>query len=346
MRVLHIVGPSQHGQPGSSPYGGLQRFLDELIPEQQRLGIEVLVHRAKDRQLDGGELQIREISPDVVHFHDWYGGMLLPQLYCAGFRSSIFTSHLPLRRGFTYRDVGLDWQSKMLFESRLLGAAKLITCPSRYVEKFLVAEYSQSAGKIRVIPHGVNSDFFVQYKGGLNVGNGSVLAVGRLTSQKAFDVLVRSWTTVLELLPLARLTIAGDGECRESLERLVSRLHLAGAVTLAGPKSSAELAEHYRRAALLVIPSHFEPFGLVGLEAMACGCPVLAIGPSGASEYLLPDEQISDYSPRRLGIAIARHLGDLHRAPRAREAVRQRAAQKTWSAAASRYLEAYRETST
>lgn len=356
MRVLHITGQDRTGNHGSKS-GGLLRFLDELVPEQQRLGIEVQIRRFPAVRLKeittaaSNRTAFEDLEPypkdefdaDIIHFHDWYGGEFFEKIYRNGFRSCIFTSHLPLRRGFTYNDTGVDCQSKMLWETKLLSATKLVTCPSLYVAKFLKDEYGQSGSKIRVIPHGVNCNRFTPFDDHRNADQANVLAVGRLAPQKAFDLLIRSWPAVRERYPTSRLTILGDGGCRTYLLGLIARLHLEDTIRLVGEKSGSELTDYYRRADLLIISSHFEPFGLVGLEAMACDCPVLSIGPSGASEYLQPEEQIYEYSPSRIGASIAHRLSCLKHDLPVRELIRQRALQRSWSITASKYLGLYRE---
>jgi glycosyltransferase involved in cell wall biosynthesis len=80
------------------------------------------------------------------------------------------------------------------------------------------------------------------------------------------------------------LKIAGDGPERASLER-----HANGSVTFLGRRSDAEVRDLYRRAAVVLLPGE-EDFGIVPLEAQACGRPVVALARGGAVETVVPDE--------------------------------------------------------
>lgn len=104
----------------------------------------------------------------------------------------------------------------------------------------------------------------------------ALLYVGRLVHGKGVDVLIGAMPTVLAARPDATLTIVGDGIERMQLDQLAIRLRVRGCVHFVGTLGHADLAEQYQRAALLVVPSRAEGFGLVMIEAMSCGCPVVA----------------------------------------------------------------------
>lgn len=131
------------------------------------------------------------------------------------------------------------------------------------------------AERVEVIPMGTDLR-------GLFVPDGSprnaaeMLFVGRLVAVKGVDTLIRALPEVLAGRPDATLTVVGGGPERERLAELARRLDVASRVTFVGPAPHAELAKYYRRAALLVLPSREEGFGLVLIEALGCGCPVAA----------------------------------------------------------------------
>jgi glycosyltransferase involved in cell wall biosynthesis len=167
------------------------------------------------------------------------------------------------------------------------------------------------------------------------------LAVGRITEQKSFELLIRAFPLVFATEPRARLTIVGEGARRNSLDQLISNLNLTEVVTVLDARPKHELAAIFSHSTLLIIPSQFEPFGLVGLEAMACGCPVLAIAPTGASEYLEKEELINSYSIASLAEAICRRIQALIEQEDSRSLVRLRAKEWTWERAALAYQELY-----
>jgi glycosyltransferase involved in cell wall biosynthesis len=103
-----------------------------------------------------------------------------------------------------------------------------------------------------------------------------ILFVGRLVSGKGADILLGAMPHILARHPGASLTLVGDGPEKVSLADTAQRSGIAGRVRFAGALPHAELPQHYRRAALLVLPSREEGFGLVLVEALGCGCPVAA----------------------------------------------------------------------
>ena len=282
------------------------------------------------------------MQADVFHFHDWYGGVALESLFRSGHRGIVFTSHLPLRRGFTYRDAGMTWNQKYLLEDRSIRAARMVTAPSAYVQRFLIDEYGLPEDRTEVVPHGVDLANFAP-QSLAPTGGVRLLSVGRMTEQKGFGLLVRAFPRILASEPDASLTLIGDGGQRDSLACLIDRLDLNSAVKLLPTQSKTELAMAYAQADLLVMPSQFEPFGLVGLEAMACGCPVHALRPSGAQEYLLAGEMSDSYSPPRLAQAIIQRIQGLRQANGVAGSIRLRAEAFTWERAARSYERIYLE---
>jgi len=114
-----------------------------------------------------------------------------------------------------------------------------------------------------------------------------IFCAARLRHEKGVHLLVEALTS----LPHARLVIAGDGPEQSSLEAHVRREGLAGRVTFTGWIEPSEVARHISLAAAVVVPSIWpEPFGMVGIEAMAHGRPVVAFDVGGIREWLLPGE--------------------------------------------------------
>jgi glycogen(starch) synthase len=113
-----------------------------------------------------------------------------------------------------------------------------------------------------------------------------ILAYGRLTYGKGFDLLLQAFARVKPLHPDLDLIIAGDGEERTSLEMLGSQLGLAGPVTFYGRANPQEVVSLLSGCEFAVIPSRQESFGIVALEAMATGKRVLATRVGGLAELL------------------------------------------------------------
>jgi glycosyltransferase involved in cell wall biosynthesis len=115
-------------------------------------------------------------------------------------------------------------------------------------------------------------------------GRDGLLFVGRLVSVKGADVAIEALRQLRETGVDTTLTICGDGSERDALERQVADAGLADRVTFEGWTDPDALAEQYRTAELLLIPSRYEPFGIVALEAIASGCPVVAARTGGLPE--------------------------------------------------------------
>lgn len=136
-----------------------------------------------------------------------------------------------------------------------------------------------------------------------------LLFVGRLVSVKGADLAVEALRQLRERGADTTLTICGDGPEREALEDQVHRAGLDEVVTFEGWTDPDELTEYYRKSTLLLVPSRYEPFGIVALEAIASGCPVVAAGTGGLPEavgdcgLLVPSDDataLSDAAERAL----------------------------------------------
>ena len=110
--------------------------------------------------------------------------------------------------------------------------------------------------------------------------SGDLIFVGRLVSEKGLDILLASLARLRAEGLLPRLTIVGAGPELTAMQEMARNLGVSDQVTFTGPKRGAALAEILHRHKILVIPSRYdEPFGIVALEGIACGC--VAVGSSG-----------------------------------------------------------------
>jgi glycosyltransferase involved in cell wall biosynthesis len=111
-----------------------------------------------------------------------------------------------------------------------------------------------------------------------------LLFVGRLVSVKGADLAIEALDRLHQQGIDTTLTICGDGPEREALEDQARRAGLRNSVRFEGWTDPEELSIHYRRSKLLLVPSRYEPFGIVALEAIARGCPVVAANTGGLPE--------------------------------------------------------------
>jgi len=116
-----------------------------------------------------------------------------------------------------------------------------------------------------------------------------VLSLSELRTRKQIDVLIRAWQHVESAHPEAKLTVAGDGQKRDELETLAKDLDLNN-ITFEGWVTEERKHELFESAALYVLPTLFEGFGLSNLEAMASGCAVISTDTWGVKDYIQDGE--------------------------------------------------------
>jgi glycosyltransferase involved in cell wall biosynthesis len=139
--------------------------------------------------------------------------------------------------------------------------------------------------------------------------HGPLVFVGRLSRQKNVGMLLEAFAALSARAPEMRLEIVGDGPSRAALERRAAELSIQSRVTFAGARPRDDVLARLRRARAFVFPARSEAQGVAVIEAMACGCPVVATR-SGALGALLGDDErglgVDDDDARALAGAIVR----------------------------------------
>ncbi len=128
--------------------------------------------------------------------------------------------------------------------------------------------------KVTVIHNGVDISRFCPSRS--NKCGYNILWVGRMASEKGLEYLLQALKHISGQVPECMLTLVGDGQLRQELERTVNNLGLQTHVSFEGVRPHSSVSEYFRKADIFVLPSLREGFGIVLIEAMASGVPVIA----------------------------------------------------------------------
>jgi phosphatidylinositol alpha-1,6-mannosyltransferase len=152
---------------------------------------------------------------------------------------------------------------------------------------------------VRVLPNTVGDEFVSSDRPNLlesrmpHTGRPRLLTVGRLSASERYkgqDLVIQALPQLLPRFPQLQYLIAGDGDDLPRLRQLAANLGVAAHVSFLGHVAHADLPDLYRLADLYVMPSSGEGFGIVYLEAMACGTPALGLAGDGSVDPLADGE--------------------------------------------------------
>jgi len=234
---------------------------------------------------------------DIVHGHDWHVTNALDDIKKAG-RKVVFTLHSTQygRDGNHFNDgVARDIQNLEWYATYI--ADRVIVCSHRMKEEakwlFKLPEW-----KIRVVYNAVEYSKFdgfidpwndVKKWYGIGVFDPVALFVGRMTYQKGVDMFVEAIPDILKDFPNAKFVFVGDGYMKSQVENRARELGVMHACRFTGYLPEEEKIKWMKACDVVVVPSRNEPFGIVVLEAWACGKPVIATHGTGAGEIVWHD---------------------------------------------------------
>ena len=214
----------------------------------------------------------------------------------------------------------------------------------------LILHYGALPETISVIPCGVNLELFqpvdreaARQQLGLN-GNKNILFVGRLEPLKGIDRLLMAMTYLENREGTRLLVIGGDGNSQyeiERLQRLSRELHIQDSVIFLGLIKQEKLPLYYSAADVCVVPSYYESFGLVALESLACGTPVVATDVGSAKRVIRQGETgyvVADNFPYRLAQKISLLLSKPEIGAESIGLMRASVARFSWSRIAERMV--------
>jgi glycogen(starch) synthase len=236
---------------------------------------------------------------DLVHGHDWLVANACDHL-AKRFEAPLVTTIHATEYGRHQGWVDKHPQTYIHGVERWITnrSQRVIAC-SHYMREQIVDIFGVAEKRISVIPNGIDpDDLQAQSPAELERLRGEfaapeqklVLLIGRLVYEKGFQLALEAMPRLIDAVPGTRFLVAGSGTHEAELHRQAEELGLMEHGTFLGWIGDDVLHSLYRIADLTVVPSIYEPFGLVALEAMASGCPCIVADTGGLREVVVHEE--------------------------------------------------------
>jgi len=331
-RVIHLPAGPEAPMPREAVHG----HLDELVDGVERF-----------RRAEG-------LRYDLIHAHYWLSGVAGLTLRARWHAPLVQMFHTlgRLKNTVAQSPTEVEPELRIDEESRIVAEADRVVAANVVERAHLVWYYGARAERVHVIPCGVDTELFqpmdrAAAKELLELGPEPLLIyVGRLQPIKGLETLVHAMPRV----PDAKLLIIGGDQDEPDnghgihLRECVRTLGLAGRVRFLGAQPQHRLRLFYTAADATVMPSYYESFGMVALEAMACGSPVVASRVGGLTTTIqdgVTGHLVPEGDPIALADCLARLLADDEtRARLGREATRW-AAEHRWACVTEKVCELY-----
>jgi glycogen synthase len=294
------------------PEPGWPRDLERFVAWVQRMNSDML---------EAGEALAEERSYSLVHGHDWLvanASAELAERIGAPYVTTVHATEHGRHQGW----VDKPPQSHIHAVERWMAhrAAAVITC-SHYMRGHVADIFDIDEGRVTVIPNGIDPRD-LRPVGDLETLRAEfaapeeqlVLLVGRLVYEKGFQLALEALPEVIEHVGGVRFLVAGSGTHEDELKAQARELGLDAHGSFLGWIGDDALHSLYRIADLCVVPSIYEPFGLVALEAMASGCPCIVADTGGLREVVPAGDRVglrfNGGDAAHLGVMIERLLTD------------------------------------
>jgi glycogen synthase len=302
-------------------------------------------------------LLLGDWRPDIIHAHDWqvaWAADVCARRYAAplittfhGTERSRHGGHLPPGESMDINSV--EWW--LAFRSqRIIAGTKLMV-------REISSGFELDPAVIHRIPNGIDTSWWTSGHDGaaapsadremLSEAGPVVLTWGRVQFEKGFQVLARAMTLLRQRVPGITCLIAGRGSYIPELQSQIDIEGVSDVVTLMGYVSDPELRELIHHSSCVVIPSLYEPFGVVGLEAMAAGAALVVANTGGLAELAGGTGAALLFEPGNTA-ELADRIEELLTSETMASELRAKAAELleasyTWEAMAARTVEVYRE---
>jgi glycogen(starch) synthase len=353
---VHVVTRGDKADPTAEVVDGVRVHRAPVDPVALDFTTESLLawSQASEHALTRVALPlVRRWRPDVVHAHDWLvaqTAITLGEVTGAPLVTTIHATEAGRHQGWLPKPLNLAIHS---FERWLAQrSAAVITCSGAMHDE-VTRLFELPPARVSVVPNGVDPTRWnppatarAAVRAELAPDGAPLLVfAGRLVHEKGVQTLLRALPRLRATHPGLRLAVAGTGSYDDQLRALARRLRVARAVSWLGFLTEDELADVLGAADAVVVPSLYEPFGIVALEAAAARVPLVVTEVGGLSDLVREGVATAAFAPKDVdGLVDAVHgvLADPLAARRAAaRAARRIARDYTRPAVAARTIEVY-----
>jgi glycosyltransferase involved in cell wall biosynthesis len=236
---------------------------------------------------------VKSINKKIPKGHELYNMHIFPSNFISNRKPMVWTAQEPSRMLYDLKDQvinELNSFQKIVAKAYFPLLRKWdvyetnknvdrIIVNSNYSKSYIQSVYNKP---VQVIYPGVHENFFKVIKKESN----TLLSVGRLYEAKRIDLVIKSFKKIVEKFPSMTLEIIGKGPMEQSLKLLTKQLNISNKVKFRGELNEQELLDAYSRAKAVLYYPLREMFGMVPLEAMATGTPVIAVNEGGFTEVI------------------------------------------------------------
>ncbi len=334
-RVVHLPA----GAEAPMPREAVHAHLDEFVAGVERFA------------------QSEGLEYDLIHAHYWLSGVAGLALREAWGAPLVQMFHTlgRLKNSVAQSPAEVEPELRITEEARIIAGADRVVAANVVERAHLVWYYGARQDRIAVIPCGVDTELFqpmprATAKDLLELPSDPLLVyVGRLQPIKGLETLLEAMTLVMRATRL--MVIGGDADEPENghaayLRERVSALALAERVRFLGAQPQRRLQLFYAAADATVMPSYYESFGMVALEAMACGSPVVASRVGGLTTTVqdrVTGLLVPEGDPSALAAALDTLLGDTALQSRLAAQAQRWAAEHRWPCVAEAVCRLYSE---
>ena len=306
------------------------------------------------------------IEYDLIHSHYWLSGLVADKLRAAWQVPIVHMFHTlgHMKNQIAQSDSQRASDARLAGEYQVMALADKLIAATPAEEAQLQELYDADPAKIAIIPPGVDLERFqpiiketAKKRVGIPCGDTNILFAGRIEPLKGIDTMLRAMALIQERRPEvlhnACMAIIGGDPWADDLDEEMARLQqlrhdldIHDLVTFLGAKDQDLLPNYYAAAEMVVMPSHYESFGMVALEAMAMGTPVIASEVGGLAHLVkhgVTGFHVPSRDPEALAARIYEMLSNKECRQQMGQQAREHARHYAWPNIVDRMMAVYEE---